>query len=311
MGNKVSKGKKAASFLYTVFILLLGNAMYALAVILFIRPSGLVMGGVTGVSLLVEHFYPKIEISYFILAVNVLLYILGAFVLGKHFIITTGASTILYPAFVNLFERVFRNFDISKYNMPPTDNMLLYAMVSGLLIGVAVGLEVRHGASTGGSDIPPLVLNKLTGVPVGAGMLMVDGAIILAQFIAYKDLSRVLYGVIMVIIYSYVINQVTVMGSGSVEISVISDQYNEIRATIMAETGRGITLLSGRKGMTGERCKMVMTVVSTRQLARVKKIIQSIDPSAFMIITSVSEVNGNGFSFSKGDKKLDKSELLK
>ena len=142
-------------------------------------------------------------------------------------------------------------------------------------------------------------------------MLMVDGAIILAQFIAYKDLSRVLYGVIMVIIYSYVINQVTVMGSGSVEISVISDQYDEIRATIMAETGRGITLLSGRKGMTGDRCKMVMTVVSTRQLARVKKIIQSIDPSAFMIITSVSEVNGNGFSFSKGDKKLDKSELLK
>ena len=310
MGKKISKKKKVLIFILNALILVVGNAMYAFAVVMFIRPSGLVMGGVTGVSLLVEHFYPGFEISYFILIVNVLLYILGAVVLGKHFIITTGASTILYPLSVHIFERVFKNFDINQY-MTIKDNMLLYAMVAGLIIGVAVGIVVRSGASTGGSDIPPLVINKLTGLPVGVGMFIVDGTIIAAQFIAYMDLSRVLYGVIMVIIYSYVISQVTVMGSGKVEICVVSDEYNEIRATVMSELGRGITLLSARKGMTGEHSKMIMTVVSSRQLARVKKIVLSIDPSAFMIITRVSEVNGNGFSFSKGDKKLDKTELLK
>lgn len=308
--QKQSKAQKIMGIISNLLTLIAGNALYAFATVVFIMPSGLVMGGVTGVSMLVQSFFPNMEVSYLIFAMNVALFIWGAIVLGRHFVVTTGASTVLYPLFVNIFERVFKNFKISDY-MSGSDNLLLFALVAGMIIGVAVGIVVRIGASTGGSDIPPLVFNKLFGLPMGAGMLLVDGTIILAQFIAYMDLTRVLYGVIMVIVYSYVINQVTVMGSGKVEISVVSDQYDEIRATIMSELGRGITLLSARKGMTGAHCKMIMTVVSTRQLARVKKIVLGIDPAAFMVITRVSEVNGNGFSFSKGDKKLDKSELLK
>lgn len=310
--QKQTKKQKILSLISNMFILIAGNALYASATVFFIMPSGLVMGGVTGVSILVQSFFPNIEVSYLIFALNVVLFVWGAIVLGRHFVVTTGASTLLYPLFVNIFERVSRHFDfdMNKF-MSSESDMILFSLAAGLIIGVAVGIVVRIGASTGGSDIPPLVFNKLFGLPMGAGMLLVDGTIILAQFIAYLDLSRVLYGVVMVMIYSYVINQVSVMGSGKVEVSVVSDQYDEIRATIMSELGRGITLLSARKGMTGAHCKMVMTVVSTRQLARVKKIVLGIDPSAFMVITRVSEVNGNGFSFSKGDKKLDKSELLK
>ncbi len=100
------------------------------------------------------------------------------------------------------------------------------------------------------------------------------------------------------------------MGNGKLQIQVISNSTKEVRDAVLTELHRGVTLLSGTRGLSGESCDVVLTVVSSRQLARAKKTILAVDPDAFMIISKVGEVNGNGFSFSKGDKKLDKSDIL-
>lgn len=306
--NKNSKKNKIFHFLTNVFILLFSNALYALTVELIIIPSGLVTGGVTGISIMLRHLNVPLDVSYIVFFLNVILYIIGAIFLGRHFMITTGASSVLYPFFLNVFERLAERYD-PRVVLPIHDDLVLCAAVAGILIGVALGILVRSGASTGGSDIPPMIVTKLTGFPMGTGMFILDGSIIVSQLLV-SDIRHTLYGVIMVIVYSYLVNQISVMGMSKAQISVMSDKPEELRRAILTTVGRGITFLSATKGLTGEKTKMVMTVVYNRQLARAKKVILSVDPSAFMVITRVSEVNGNGFSFFKGDKKLDNSDVM-
>lgn len=301
-----SKRRKVLMALANFVILVFGNALYAFSVAAFIMPTGIVVGGVTGFSIFLEKFIPAswpIEVAYIVFVINAGLFILGAIVLGKRFAITTAASTVLYPFFLGLFEKIF-----AKSAIIPND-LILNAAVAGLLIGCAIGMVARTGASTGGMDIPPLVINKLTGAPVGTTLLCFDVVIIATQLIK-SDLTHVLYGVVMIVINSFVINQVMIMGNEKIQISVISNNMEEVRAAILTDMHRGITLISSRKGLTGEPCEMVMTIISTRQLARAKRLILDVDPTAFMIVTRVSEVNGNGFSFkNKDDKKLDRSDI--
>ncbi len=306
MKNDLSNKKKVLSAILNTFVLVFGNALYAFAVAAFIMPSGIVVGGVTGISIFLEKFIPEgwpIEVSYIVFVINAGLFILGAIVIGKRFAITTAASTVLYPLFLGIFEKIFSN-----YHLIP-DDLILNAATAGLLIGVAIGIVARTGASTGGMDIPPLVINKLTGAPVGTTLLCFDVVIIAVQIVK-SDLTLILYGVVMIVINSFVLNQVMVMGNEKIQISVISSNMEEVRATILTEMQRGMTLISSRKGLSGEPCEMVMSIISPRQLARAKKLILRADPSAFMIVTRVSEVNGNGFSFKKSDdKKLDRSDI--
>ena len=306
MNTAVSKRRKVLTTLLNSVILVFGNALYAFAVAAFIMPSGIVVGGVTGISIFLEKFIPEgwpIEVAYIVFVINAGLFILGSIVLGKRFAITTAASTVLYPFFLGLFEKIF-----TKHILIP-DDIILNAATAGLLIGFAIGIVARTGASTGGMDIPPLVINKLTGAPVGTTLLCFDVVIIATQIIK-SDLTMILYGVVMIVINSFVLNQVMVMGNEKIQISVISNNMEEVRATILTEMRRGMTLISSRKGLSGEPCEMVMSIISPRQLARAKKLILEADPSAFMIVTRVSEVNGNGFSFKKkDDKPLERQDI--
>ena len=307
MKKPVIKKRKVFMGLLNAIVLVLGNAMYAFAVAAFVMPSGIVVGGVTGISIFLDKFIPDswpIEVAYIVFVINAGLFILGAIVLGKKFAITTAASTVLYPFFLGLFEKIF-----AEHILIPND-LILNAATAGLIIGVSIGIVARTGASTGGMDIPPLVINKLTGAPVGTTLLCFDVVIIATQLIK-SDLTMILYGVVMIVINSFVVNQVMVMGNEKIQISVISNNLEEVRAAILTDMHRGMTLISSRKGLSGEPCEMVMSIISTRQLARAKRLILDVDPDAFMIVTRVSEVNGNGFSFKKKtDKKLDRSDLL-
>jgi len=150
------------SFKKSFLPVVLGNFLYALTVQLFLVPSGLVTGGTTGMALTVNHLC-GLPISYFVLAFNVLMLLLGFGMLGKKFALTTLASTFLYPIFLEICERVLRGCVL-------TDDLLLCTLFSGLGIGAALGIVIRAGASTGGMDIPPLVLHKLFRIPVTVSM---------------------------------------------------------------------------------------------------------------------------------------------
>ncbi len=302
INKELTKGQKVLDMIGKNLILVGGNAMYALAIVLFVMPSGLVTGGVTGISIMISKLI-GVEVSYFVFAINIALFIWGSVVLGKHFCVTTAASTVLYPGFLYIFQRVFKDVVLIE------DDLVLCAAAAGVMIGFAVGVVARTDSSTGGTDIPPLIINKWTGFPVGTMLCIIDATVICAQ-LPISSVRQALYGILMVVVYSFVINQVMMMGNGKLQIQVISNSTKEVRDAVLTELHRGVTLLSGTRGLSGESCDVVLTVVSSRQLARAKKTILAVDPDAFMIISKVGEVNGNGFSFSKGDKKLDKSDIL-
>lgn len=267
-----------------------GNALYALTVKLFLLPSGLITGGTTGIALVINKL-TGISVSGFVLFFNVLMLFFGLTILGKQFALTTLASTFLYPLFLNLFDKILGTYCL-------TEDMVLCTVFTGLGIGISLGLVIRSGASTGGMDIPPLVLRKLFRIPVSISMYVFDVCILLAQAI-FQPADRLLYGIVLVLIYTLVLDKIMLMGSTRTEVKVISKHAEEIRKAILLEIDRGVTMLNGESGYERQEIQMVMSIISNRELARIEKLIHQIDPECFMIISRVNEVSGHGFSLKK------------
>ena len=168
-----------------------GNILYALLVKFFLLPAGLVTGGTTGLALIAEHLW-QVSISGFVFVFNGVMLIIGWLVLGKAFALTTIASSILYPIFLEVCNRVFGDLVL-------TQDRVLCTVIFGIGIGVALGMVIRAGASTGGMDIPPLVLNKFFKLPVSVGLYTFDFAILLAQLF-FRPAENVLYGIVMTLL---------------------------------------------------------------------------------------------------------------
>lgn len=269
-----------------VFWVIFGNTLNAFAVAFFILPNDLAMGGGTGISLIVNHFF-NIPISVFVLIFNIIMFVIGAALLGKKFAVTTAISTFYYPFILGVFQNV-----IGSYSA--TNDIFLNTFFAGLLMGLSLGIVVRAGASTGGMDIPPLVINKYFGVSVSSAMY-VCGCIILAVQLTFRDTEKIFYGIVLIMITSLVLDKMIVLGKQRVQLQIISEKSEEIKQAIMEKVGRGVTVLYGETGYMGERCNIVLTVVSNRQLLKTERIAKSIDPSSFVIVNSVKEVAGKGF----------------
>lgn len=269
-----------------LFWVLVGNSINAFAVAFFILPNDLSMGGGTGISLIVNHFF-NIPISAFVLIFNIIMFLIGAAFLGKKFAVTTAISTFYYPFILAVFQKIIGSYSV-------TDDIFLNTFFAGLLMGLSLGIVVRAGASTGGMDIPPLVINKYFGVPVSAAMYAF-GLIILAVQFTFKDAEKILYGIVLIMINSLVLDKMIVLGKQRVELQIISEKSEEIKRAIIEKVGRGVTMIYGETGYMGEKCDIVLTVVSNRQLLKTERIVKSIDPGSFVIINSVKEVAGKGF----------------
>ena len=270
--------------------ILAGNTIYALAVTLFILPDGLITGGTTGLALFFYHQF-GLPIQVFVSAFNVTMFVLGAIVLGKKFALTTIISTFAYPISLEFFNRLFSDLVL-------TDNILLCTIFSGLGIGIGLAIVIRSGASTGGMDIPPLVLNHFFRITVSVSLYVFDFTILIFQA-AYNPVDNVLYGIILVMIYTIVLDKLLVFGTTRIEVKVMSNEHEKIRQAIITEMDRGVTALSARSGYMDEPTQMIFSVISNRELPRIEKIIREIDPESFVVVSHVSEVRGHGFSLEK------------
>lgn len=280
--------RKAA--LLSASAILLGNILFALTLKLFVMPSGLIMGGATGVALAVNRAF-GLSVSGVLLVFNVSMLILGWLVLGRTFAISTLASTFLSPVALEFWERLLGDYVL-------TDDLLLCTVFAGLGIGVSLGMVIRAGASTGGMDIPPLVLNKLCRLPVSVSMFFFDLLILLTQAMS-TPADQILYGILVVLISTTVLDKVIMVGTTRTEVKIISSKADEIRAAILSQIDRGVTILHGEGGYLHQPTQLLLCVVSNRELPRLEKLIHSIDPSCFVIVGHVSEVSGRGFSLSK------------
>ena len=268
-----------------ILSILLGNTLLALAVILFIVPGHLLSGGTTGISLFLNHYF-HLPISLFTFIFNFIVFIIGALILGKKFALQTLISTFYYPFILGVFELSFQGFYL-------TDDILI-----NVSVGVAIAIVIKAGASTGGMDIPPLILNKLFKIPVSVSMYVFDTLIVLAQF-GFSDVRQCLYGIVLIFIYTMVIDKILVMGAQKIEVKIISSKYEEIRKAILTNVDRGVTMLHGQTGYLLENTEVLINVISTRELVQVERLVKSIDEDAFMIISNVHEVQGRGFNLEK------------
>lgn len=289
---------KHLSFQTVISLLLViaGNFLYALTVKLFLLPGELLTGGTTGIALAIHHV-TGFSVSTFVLLFNVVMLVVGAFLLGKAFAATTIISTFTYPLALKLFDFLLGDLIL-------TQDILLCTIFSGLGIGFSLGIVIRSGASTGGMDIPPLVLNRFFKIPVSVSLYVFDCLILLGQAM-FQPIEKLLYGIILIIIYTTVLDKLMLIGTTRTEIKLVSQHSKEISEAIMMQIDRGVTLLSGKGGYLHQDTDVIFSVVSNRELPRLEKIIHSIDPECFMVISRVSEVQGRGFSLSKTYKKTE------
>lgn len=282
--------KKYFTILKKIALILLGNTIYALAVTMFILPNGLITGGTTGLALLFYHQL-GITITVFVYVFNICMFVLGAIVLGEAFAITTLISTFYYPFILGILQKV-----PSLQSM--TSDHLLSTIYAGLMIGFSIGIVIKAGASTGGMDIPPLVMNKKFGLSVSAVMYGFDFTILISQML-FANKEQVLYGLLLVLIYTVVLDKVLLLGKSRTQVKVISDRYAEINQMIITNLDRGSTLIQAETGYCHNDNLVVLTVISNRELPKLNDLVLSIDPKAFMVISRVNEVKGRGFTIDK------------
>lgn len=283
--------KKYSHQIRKIGMILLGNLMYAFAVAYFVLPVGLITGGTTGIALTVNHYF-GMDISLFVTIFNGVMFLTGLLVLGKKFAATTLISSFVYPFFLKIVQTMVEITGVLS------QDSLLCTIFAGLLIGAGIGIVIREGASTGGMDIPPLVINKKTGLPVGAILNVCDILILVLQM-TFSNREQVLYGILMVCIYTYVLDKILIRGNSKIQIKIISKKYEQINEAIATQVDRGTTLFEVEGGYTRDEMYAILTVVDQRQLFLVNELVQEIDPDAFIIIGQVKEVRGRGFTKSK------------
>lgn len=263
-----------------------GTFILAIAVETFIIPYRILSGGVAGIAVALQ---PLLHVSATLIANSVLiiLLIIGGFILGKEFLKNTVLSCIAYPIFTSILN--------GRVNV--VVDPILASFYGGLIAGAGVGIVLKTGASTGGMDIPPLIINKLTGIKLSTLVLITDFLTVLLGLFVY-DLSAVLLGLVSVFMTSVAISKVlTINGTVSKAVQIISVKYEDILKEIDAQLERGATLLQGYGSYTGEEKRIILCVVSERQYGTLIEIVKEIDPSAFIITTDATDMHGEGFTY--------------
>lgn len=276
--------------LETVLGVLVGNIVLAFTVAAFMVPHGIIMGGATGIGLTISHYLP-VQLSLIILIVNACLFLLGAVTLGKKFVITTIASTFLYPACLSVMQAIPGVAEL-------TDNIMLATLYGGALLGLGVGVIVRVGSSTGGTDILALVFNKWFHVSVAVLMYIVDFTVLGAQML-FSDTEQIMYGILALVIETAILNRVMLMGQSQIQLFVISERHEEIRERMLKEQDVGVTMVHVETGYGKEEQKAVLCIIPNRKLYATNEMIHTIDEKAFITISQINEVKGRGFTMER------------
>lgn len=274
-----------------IIMILLGNLLYSFAIAFFILPSGLITGGTTGIALFINYL-TGLDISLFVLIFNIVMFIAGLIILGKTFALSTVLSSIAYPFMLSFAQW------LNRLTGDLTHDLILCTIFGGLLIGIGIGIVIRAGASTGGMDIPPLVLNKKFGINVSVSLYVFDFTILILQMF-FSSREQILYGILLVCIYTFALEKVLIMGKSKTQVEIISEKHKEINDLIITRFDRGTTIYQANGGFTGNEAHAVLTVINKRELFAIQEAVMKLDPAAFIIISQVNEVKGRGFTLQK------------
>ncbi|MDY5846661.1 MAG: YitT family protein [Bariatricus sp.] len=275
------------SKLLSYTIIIFGGILTAAAFGIFVLPQGFVAGGVTGLSVILSSFL-KLPVSWIVLSINLILFGLGWIFAGREFIFKTLIMTFMFPIFLDIFARVTL-FDELKADS------FLSSLIAGCLLGIGSGLILRANGSSGGFDILGVVLNKKFRIPVSAVMYICDFSIILYQSVS-KPLLSTMYGIVVILCCSLMINKIITQGESKVQLLIFSKEREAIRRHLLETIDTGVTMLQAEGGYQRETTKVILTILPYNKVGEVKKMIYAVDPYAFTVINGVNYVGGRGYS---------------
>jgi uncharacterized membrane-anchored protein YitT (DUF2179 family) len=273
--------------------LILGNIIVSMAVKYFYLPNDLMVGGATGVALILYRVL-SVDTALTIFIMNLVLMITGAIVVGRQFLVYTALSSMLYPLFLKLL-------DLLPWAPPQIEDAMVRIACAGILLGLGIGLVIRGGGSTGGSDELGIIVNKLTGLPVTSVITVFDVGVLLVSFL-FINMQSVIYSIVALLIEMLVMNRVLLIGQSQTQLFIVSNEPDRVRQALLTEANAGVTRIKIQTGYLGEETDALLCVIPKRKLHRTEECVHRIDPRAFITITEINEVRGNGFSYARTDQ---------
>lgn len=285
MENK-EKAKKIAKFICRYIVITFAACIYAVGISMFLDPNNLAPGGLTGAAVILTRIIP-ITLGTLIVIMNIPIMILGAWKFGARFTLSTLYTLVVSSAFMEVFERM---------GYVITHDKILAALVGGTLMGAGMGLCLRMETTTGGIDIIIKVLRqKYRQVKSGEMYLIIDGLILAAAALYFKDIEVSMYAGVAIVVSTYILDKVLYGSDEAKLVYIVSNKRKIIATRMMVELNMGVTLVEGKGAYNMENTEVIMCVMHKQNLTKVRNLVSEVDPEAFMIVSSATEVFGEGF----------------
>lgn len=282
---KITKKKIFDTFVDYLFYIL-GGISYSISVNMFSTPNHISIGGLTGISTLLNYLF-QLPVGVMVFVMNIPLYILSFKILGTKFLARTIVATASCSIFIDLLE---------KWIPPYTNNPLLAAIFCGVTCGLALSLVFMRGATTGGTDIIAKLVHKFRpNISLGKVLLLCDAIVVGISGLVYKNLESMLYASITIFVASKTIDFIIYGSAGGKLLLIVTSKVDEMTEAITERLDRGATIIPAKGGYTREDKDMILCAVRSHEIANINKIVKEIDPNAFTMITNASEIVGEGF----------------
>jgi len=276
-------------------LITIGVILVALSLELFLVPNKIAAGGVSGIAIIINSFFPVLDVGFLMLGMNVILFIVAFIVIGNKF----GGKSIYASLGLSGAIWVMDKFEL--YNMVVTKDLLLASIFGILISGIGMAMVFNQNASTGGTDIIAKILNKFFHLDIGKSLLAEDFIVTLFAGVAFgADVA--LYALLCVIMNGFIIDNVIEGLNICREVFVISKKHDEISKYIIEELDKSCTIFSGKGGYSQEESYILYTVLHRKQFIKLKRFIKEIDSKAFITVSEAHEVLGEGFKDIVGDE---------
>lgn len=267
--------------------IILGSFMYALGVTQFVMPHQFVIGGLTGVAVLLNYAF-NLPVSLLVLVMNALLLLMAYRILGTEFLVKTIVSVALLSFFIGMFEQV-------QWDPIMTDEPLMAGLIGAIVAGSGVGLLMSVNGSSGGTDIIVLVISKFRHITPGRTMLLVDLAIVGSSFFIFRSVETIVFGIIIIAVMATSVDWMLSGIRQSVQFLIFSTEYEEIATQINNQLNRGCTVLDGTGWYTQKPQKVLLVMAKQSESTSIFRLVKQIDKQAFISQSNVVGVYGKGF----------------
>lgn len=286
--------KEVRTFVVDYAIIIAGCIIYAVSMALFSSPNDIAPGGVIGISILINHVLPVLPIGILSLFLNIPLFIWGGIEIGWKYLSRSLSATVISSLIMDAFELEV----VAQFIKPYTGNPMLVCLFGGILCGAGMALIFNRGGSTGGTDIVSRIMHKKKPhVSLGKFMLVCDAIVVMAAVVVYGNMENALYSIVFIFVSTKIIDTMVygfARNNGKL-LFIVTAHYNEVTELILKNIDRGVTLLNAQGGYNKDDKKVILCAVRPNQVHQTTVLVHSVDPNAFVIVTTAGTISGEGF----------------